>query len=346
MLKVIIVGAGIGGLALAQMLMLAPETQVTCYERSASSDHGLVGFRVMLSGSTLAVLKRRLSSDVWAHLALGIGVRPEGGERVEFFKGDGEKLFIWDSDPTRDQFPVSRWQLREALLQPQTKTKPFLRPGIAFEQYELLPNGGARAYFSDGTTDDCDVLVGADGVNSMVRKQLVPCATVKDVGMAVIYFKVPLTEISLRLLVSRSRSMVKPPFPRQADTNLTLLLYTLCPGNQYIMLATWQNPLAPFATQYTPHTIEPEESFVMLGAGSPISSFHNRRCAPNSLSKAELKAELIERTSAPGIHSCFGELAWMACTDRHTCTRCARARPSPGPGSRNRSRSSVTPSST
>lgn len=80
------------------------------------------------------------------------------------------------------------------------------------------------------------------------------------------------------------------------------------------MLATWQNPLAPFATRYTPHTIEPEESFVMLGAGSPVSSFHNRRCAPNSLSPAELKAELIDRTSAPGIHSCFGELARMACT--------------------------------
>lgn len=218
MLKVIIVGAGIGGLALAQMLMLAPETQVTCYERMANIDDRLVGFRVMLSGSTLAVLKRRLSSDAWAHLALGIGVQPEGGERVEFFKGDGEKLFTWDSDPTRDQFPVSRWQLREALLH-QTKAKhqpkPFLRQGIAFERYELLPNGGVRAYFSDGTTDECDVLVGADGVNSMVRKQLVPRATVKDVGMAAIYFKVPLTERSLRLLVSTSRSMVKPPFPRQ-----------------------------------------------------------------------------------------------------------------------------------
>jgi 2-polyprenyl-6-methoxyphenol hydroxylase-like FAD-dependent oxidoreductase len=80
------------------------------------------------------------------------------------------------------------------------------------------------------------------------------------------------------------------------------------------MLATWQNPLAPFATRYTPHAIEPEESFVMLGAGSPVSNFHNRRCAPLGLSPAELKAELIERTGAPGIHPRFGELARMACT--------------------------------
>ncbi|KFY82597.1 hypothetical protein V498_08534 [Pseudogymnoascus sp. VKM F-4517 (FW-2822)] len=64
-LKVIIIGAGIGSLALAQILMLAPETQVTCYERNASLDDGIVGFRVMLSGSTLALLKRKLSNEVW-----------------------------------------------------------------------------------------------------------------------------------------------------------------------------------------------------------------------------------------------------------------------------------------
>lgn len=53
----------------------------------------------------------------------------------------------------------------------------------------------------------------------------------------------------------------------------------------------------------------------MLGAGSPVSNFHNRRCPPNSLSPSELKAELIERTSAPGIHPRFIALARMACTD-------------------------------
>jgi 2-polyprenyl-6-methoxyphenol hydroxylase-like FAD-dependent oxidoreductase len=205
-LKVIIVGGGIGGLALAQMLTSAPQTQVTCYERDAGLDDGIVGFRVMLSGSTLALLKQKLGSEVWAHVALGIGVQPAGGEKVDFFKGNGDKLFTWDSDPTKDQFSVSRWQLRQALLR---QTKPFLRLGVAFERYELLPRGGVRVYFSDGTTNECDLLVGADGRSSMVRKQLIPHATIKDVGMAVIYFKVPLTEQSLRLLNSTSRSMVK-----------------------------------------------------------------------------------------------------------------------------------------
>lgn len=93
------------------------------------------------------------------------------------------------------------------------------------------------------------------------------------------------------------------------------LNYTLCPHNQYIMHATWQNPLAPFATRYTNLAIEPKESYIMLGAGSPVSNFHNRRCTPNCLTPAELKAELIERTSKPGIHPRFAELAQAACTD-------------------------------
>lgn len=207
-LKVVIVGGGIGGLALAQMLASAPQTQVTCYERDTGLDNGIVGFRVMLSGSTLALLKQTLSSEVWAHVALGIGVKPAGGEKVEFFKGNGDKLFTWDSDPTKDQFSVSRWQLRQALLH---QTKPFLRLGVAFERYEILPKGGVRVYFNDGTTDECDLLVGADGRSSMVKRQLIPHATIKDIGIAVIYFKVPLTEQSLALLNSTSRSMVKNP---------------------------------------------------------------------------------------------------------------------------------------
>ncbi len=207
-LKVIIIGAGIGGLALAQLLMSAPGIHVTCYERSDGVDDGLIGFRVMLSGLTLAMLKRKLTREVWAHLALGIGEAPDGGEKIEFFKGDGDKMFVWDSDPTKDQFAISRWQLRQALLH---QAEPVLRVRHSLERYELLPTGGAIAYFSNGATDECDLLVGADGWNSMVKKQLIPNAGTKDVGIAVIYFKIPLTKETMRLLEHPIRSMVNLP---------------------------------------------------------------------------------------------------------------------------------------
>ncbi|KFY53195.1 hypothetical protein V497_08391, partial [Pseudogymnoascus sp. VKM F-4516 (FW-969)] len=233
----------------------------------------------MLSGSTLAMLKRKLSEEAWARLALGIGEAPEGGEKIEFFTGNGDKMFVWDSDPMKDQFAVSSWQLRQALLH---QAEPVLRVCHAFERYVQLPKGGARVYFTNGSTDECDVVVGADGWDSDVRKQLIPNAAIKDVGMAIIYFKIPLTEESRRLLGSPIRSM---------------------------------NPIVPYATRYTPFTIEPEEPFIMFGAGSPISNFNNRRCAPNNLYPAELKAEVISRTSGTGIHPRLAVLAKMACMD-------------------------------
>ncbi|ELR06459.1 hypothetical protein GMDG_07984 [Pseudogymnoascus destructans 20631-21] len=81
------------------------------------------------------------------------------------------------------------------------------------------------------------------------------------------------------------------------------------------MLAPWQNPLAPFSTRYNQHTIDPEDSYIMLGAGSPYANFHNRRCSPNELTHSELQAEVLARTSQPGIHPRFRELAKMICLD-------------------------------
>lgn len=81
------------------------------------------------------------------------------------------------------------------------------------------------------------------------------------------------------------------------------------------MLAPWQNPLAPFSTHYTLHNIDPDESYIMLGAGSPYANFHNRRCFPSNLTNSELQAELLVRTSQPGMHPRFCELAKMVCLD-------------------------------
>ncbi|KFX99556.1 hypothetical protein O988_03791 [Pseudogymnoascus sp. VKM F-3808] len=294
MFKVIIMGTSIGGLALAQLLMSVPGILVTYYESGASVGDRLIESHVMLSGSTLKMLRHKLRNEVWAHLALGIGRQPEGGGKVAFFKENGDKMLTWESYPTKDQFPVSSWQLRKALVH---QIECIIKVGNTFERYELLPKRRARVYFSDETTDECDLLVGADGWNSTVRKQLIPHSTAKNLEIAIIHCKVPLTPKSLGLLGSPGRSV---------------------------------NSLIPFASRYTPLTIEPEESYIMFVAGSQISNFCNRRCMPNCLTSAELKAELIERTSKPGIHPRFAELAQMVCTDTayvSTVYKCKVIRP-------------------
>lgn len=341
-LRVIIIGGGIGGLALAQMLLPAPTIQVTCYERNSDIDDGVSGFRVMLSGSTLSMLKRKLSSEVWASLAIGIGAQPEGGEKIEFLKGNGDKLFTWDSDPTKDQFSVSRFQLREALLR---QTTPFLKLGIAFEKYELLPNGGARVHFSDGTTDECDLLVGADGLHSMVKSQLVPYATIKDLGMVCIYFKIPLTEESSRLMEFTSRSMVIYPI---LPIYITIKLTSIIPSARKTNTSCsppGRTPWSPLqhGTQNSPLSLKSHTSCsapasqpqLFTTAAVPPSTSPRPSSRPNSSNAPPDPVSTLTSPNSPRPHA----------QTRPTSTQCVRATPFTH-GPRRPSRSSATPSST
>jgi 2-polyprenyl-6-methoxyphenol hydroxylase-like FAD-dependent oxidoreductase len=114
-------------------------------------------------------------------------------------------MFSFDAEEMRDSFSVSRWPLRKALLY---KSERFVRFGKAFSRYEKQKNGAIKIFFEDGSTDECDLLVGADGAGSKVRKQLIPDARVTTTDLAVIYFKLPYTPDTKDLLPTRSASMV------------------------------------------------------------------------------------------------------------------------------------------
>jgi len=83
----------------------------------------------------------------------------------------------------KDTYSVSRWALRKALLY---KAESFVRSGKSFQRYENMTDGSLKIFFDDGTTDECDLLVGADGVGSKVRSQLFPSAKVTEVDIGVI----------------------------------------------------------------------------------------------------------------------------------------------------------------
>jgi hypothetical protein len=86
LVRVAVVGGGLGGLALGQLLHDVPNIQITVYERSVDSVDRLCGYRVMLSYFVLQKLQATLRKEVWARIASSIGVHPKDGQELAFMK--------------------------------------------------------------------------------------------------------------------------------------------------------------------------------------------------------------------------------------------------------------------
>jgi pyruvate/2-oxoglutarate dehydrogenase complex dihydrolipoamide dehydrogenase (E3) component len=84
-LRVAVIGAGLSGLALGQLLQNAPNVQVTVYERSLGLD-SLSGYRIMISQYVLKRLHASLPKDIWSKITLSIGISPRDGHKLTFMK--------------------------------------------------------------------------------------------------------------------------------------------------------------------------------------------------------------------------------------------------------------------
>ena len=83
---------------------------------------------------------------------------------------------------------VNRQTLREVLAAGLDGRLVF---GSELVRYEAGQDG-VRLHFADGRQAEADLLVGADGVSSAVRRQYLPAAEAVDTGKRCIYGKTPL----------------------------------------------------------------------------------------------------------------------------------------------------------
>ncbi|MFD3399608.1 FAD-dependent oxidoreductase [Kribbella sp. NPDC058693] len=199
-MKVAIVGAGIGGLALAQGLHKAG-VDVKVFERDPSPRHRNQGYRIHISPVGEEALAAVLPDSVRRRV-IATATRP--GDLVAGFDTQLQVQF-------EQQFPVAgpdavtsvdRYAFRRALM---TGLDDVLEFGKQFDSY-VETSEGVEISFTDGTSTFADVLVGADGVGSRVRAQLLPEQDVLDIGVRCIYGKVPMT--------TNVRELAPPPFLR------------------------------------------------------------------------------------------------------------------------------------
>ena len=192
---VLIIGAGIGGLCLAQGLRRAG-IPVTVFERNRTRVDWLQGYRIHINPHGSRALHRSLEPAAWQQFVDTVS-REDGGfafltEQLDTLLSiDSELVNHGSTDPAERHHGVSRITLRHVLLTGLDDVIEFDR---TFERYEITPDGRVVAYFTDGSSAVGDLLVGADGANSRVRRQLLPHAERIDTGVVAVAGKLRLTD--------------------------------------------------------------------------------------------------------------------------------------------------------
>jgi 2-polyprenyl-6-methoxyphenol hydroxylase-like FAD-dependent oxidoreductase len=175
-------------------------------------------YRLHINPAGARSLRACLPAETWQDFLATAG-KPGGG--FGFLDDQLRALVIVEDDimypPSDDAaerwYPVDRRTLRRQLL---TGLDDVVRFGATFERYESSEDR-VTAVFADGSTATGDVLVGADGANSLVRQQYLPEAGRVDTGAVGIGLKLPLTPstrawLPPRLATGENIIMTAAPF--------------------------------------------------------------------------------------------------------------------------------------
>jgi 2-polyprenyl-6-methoxyphenol hydroxylase-like FAD-dependent oxidoreductase len=197
---ILIAGAGIGGLALAQGLRKA-SIPFRVFEREAALNVRSQGYRVRIDEHGQNALKALLEPVCYERLVkscppnpTGIGASTvldalTGDERESPMSTTGSTVVI----PTAfhaEQMNVDRGVLREVLMKGLEADVEF---GREVSDYEIA-GGEVLLRFSDKTEVAGKFLVGADGRRSKIKRQFLPDSKLLDTEARLFYGKTLLTE--------------------------------------------------------------------------------------------------------------------------------------------------------
>lgn len=193
-LRIAIIGAGLGGLCLAQFLR-RHGIVANVYERDQSLWDRPQGYRLHLDVDGIHALHDALEGELYALFdATAMKAQPfttivDTALRVRMRRGHDEHGGTQETP--RFGLPshvnVHRATLREILLARLEDRVHLGRKLAAIDEHD-----GVTLTFDDGARIDADVVVGADGIRSLVRRRRAPHLETQDSGVRAIYGRIPM----------------------------------------------------------------------------------------------------------------------------------------------------------
>ncbi|KZP09163.1 FAD/NAD(P)-binding domain-containing protein [Athelia psychrophila] len=167
-IKVAVIGAGIGGLTFCVALGKQSSIKMDLYE--AAHEFGEIGAGIGMWDRTQQIMEKLGLQDDLAALE---GSKKGNAGAFHFRKSDQPKgLSFYDMKATGSMLLLHRASFQKTIINhlPPTCTSHF---GKRLVSYEDPASGPITLHFNDGTTAECDLLIGADGIKSPVRATLV-----------------------------------------------------------------------------------------------------------------------------------------------------------------------------
>lgn len=289
---VLIAGGGIGGLCLAQGLRKAG---ISCAVYEAGPGIGRAGYRLHMNALGGNALKQCLPENLF-ELYLQTSRRTPRREmfvRIDRYGREfGARPHIGPpNDPVRPHTAVNRRTLRQILSVGLEDAVEFGRPVSGFE----ADDDGVRLLFEDGSSVRGDVLVGADGIHSRIRQQLLPQVHVVDPGMRGMWSTAPLTE---------DLAAVLPGAVFDGFTVIDNLDGTIFAVGVYDP----RRPIAEAVAEFAPGApVDPVEPYVMVTHGNGLAA-PNRVDLPDFSDRSREELHAVMRRDIEGAHPGLVEL--------------------------------------
>ncbi|PIG88741.1 hypothetical protein AARAC_000507 [Aspergillus arachidicola] len=198
-LRVAIIGAGPAGLGVAIEFQKLPFVDLRIYEQARELRE--VGAGISIQRNTWRMLDAlgvydNIDPSTVFSAADGHSVQHRNGRTGELLQSSGQH----DTPPRHKHARALRTVLQQALLKAVDKTN--LRLSSRLVEIRELPNKALSLRFEDGHKDEVDLLIGADGVRSVVRQFSFPEHRISYTGTT-----------AFRALVNANDILSIPNFP-------------------------------------------------------------------------------------------------------------------------------------